>query len=44
MKEELLNIVNEIREAKNLPPVTDLIETDKLREDLEFTSFDSSST
>ena len=35
-----MEIINKIREAKNLQPVSELQITDNLREDLELTSFD----
>lgn len=40
MKEKILGIVNEIRQAKELAPVVSLSESDRLREDLSLTSFD----
>ena len=40
MREKVLNIINEIREAKSLPVLNVLNESDKLREDLNLTSFD----
>ena len=40
MKEEILKIVNDIRVAKGLSIVSELKETDKLRDDLGLTSFD----
>lgn len=40
MKEKILGIVNEIRQAKELAPVASLSESDSLREDLSLTSFD----
>ena len=40
MKEKVLEIVNEIRAAKELSAITQLHAEDNLRDDLEFTSFD----
>lgn len=40
MEQKILSIVNEIRKANNLPILSDLKETDNLRDDLGFTSFD----
>ena len=40
MKEKVLEIVNKIRQVKDLSPVETLREEDNLREDLGFTSFD----
>lgn len=40
MKEKVLAIVNEIRAAKSLEPVTEFKEESRLREDYGFTSFD----
>lgn len=40
MEQKLLEIINKIRIAKNLEPITELKVTDRLREDLNFTSFD----
>ena len=40
MKEKVLEIVNEIRVAKELSAITQLHAEDNLRDDLEFTSFD----
>lgn len=40
MKEKILKIVNEIRESKNLSVCNELNENDRLREDLNLTSFD----
>lgn len=40
MKNELLVIINNIRQAKNQPVVDDLHENDNLRSDLGLTSFD----
>lgn len=40
MKEKVLEIVNEIRAAKDMPAVEALKETDNLRNDLGLTSFD----
>lgn len=40
MEQTILNIINSIREAKELAMVTELHTTDNLREDLGFTSFD----
>lgn len=40
MENKVLEIINKIREAKNLQPVSELQITDNLREDLELTSFD----
>lgn len=40
MKEKVLEIINLIREGKKLPKVMALDELTRLREDLEFTSFD----
>lgn len=36
----LLEVVNSIRENKELEKLSDIKETDRLREDYEFTSFD----
>ena len=40
MEQTILNIINSIREAKELAPVVDLHTSDNLREDLGLTSFD----
>ena len=40
MKNKILEIVNEIMMAKELPMLTTLNEDDRLREDLSLTSFD----
>ena len=40
MKQKILEIINEIREAKSLSPITEIHEETKLREDLDLTSFD----
>lgn len=40
MQEKVLAIINDIRASKELAPVATLNETDKLRDDLELTSFD----
>ena len=40
MENKVLEIINKIREAKNLQPVSELQITYNLREDLELTSFD----
>lgn len=40
MKSKVLEIINDIRVAKSMTPVESLNESDKLREDLSFTSFD----
>lgn len=40
MENKVLEIINKIRKAKNLQPVSELQITDNLREDLELTSFD----
>ena len=40
MKEKVLEVINLIRFAKNLPAVESVTETTRLREDLELTSFD----
>ena len=40
MKAKILEIVNEIMMAKELPMLTTLNEDDRLREDLSLTSFD----
>lgn len=40
MKEEILSIVNAIREEKGLNKLQSLKETDSLRDDIGFTSFD----
>lgn len=40
MKEKVLNIINEIRIAKELNKMKTLNEKDNLRDDLGFTSFD----
>ena len=40
MKQKVLCIINEIREAKSLEPVAELKEETRLREDLSLTSFD----
>lgn len=40
MEEKILEIINSIREAKNLAPVKKLNKEDSLRADLELTSFD----
>ena len=40
MEQKVLNIINEIRAAKNLAPVDSINNETKLREDLALTSFD----
>jgi acyl carrier protein len=40
MEQTILTIINSIRVAQKLTPVTELHATDNLREDLELTSFD----
>lgn len=40
MKEKVLSIINNIRANKGLSPVTELKESDNLRDNLELTSFD----
>ncbi|MBO5674438.1 MAG: acyl carrier protein [Paludibacteraceae bacterium] len=40
MEQTILTIINSIRIAQELTPVTELHTTDNLREDLELTSFD----
>ena len=40
MKQKILEIINRIRVAKELEPLTELNENDKLRDDLGLTSFD----
>lgn len=40
MEQKVLEIINKIRIAKNLEPVAELKVTDRLREDLNLTSFD----
>ncbi len=40
MKDEILKIINKIREAKNLASIDELRPQDRLRDDLGFTSFD----
>ena len=40
MENKILQFINEIRAAKNLAQITNLNREDKLRDDLEFTSFD----
>lgn len=40
MEKEILEIINKIRVAKELSPVEEIKETDKLRENLGLTSFD----
>lgn len=40
MEQKVLLIVNKIRKANNMPILTILNETDNLRDDLGFTSFD----
>lgn len=40
MKEKVLEIINQIRVAKELAPVTELHNEDNLRDDLGLTSFD----
>ncbi len=40
MNEKILEIINEIRAAKNLAPVTEISANTKLRENLGLTSFD----
>ena len=40
MKEKVLNVINLIRAAKNLPVVGNINDNTRLREDLELTSFD----
>lgn len=40
IKESVLSIVNEIRQSKGLAKFEELSDSDRLREDFEFTSFD----
>ncbi len=40
MKETIKDIINGIREAKQLEALTEIKESDRLREDLNLTSFD----
>lgn len=40
MEQKVLEIINKIRIAKNLEPVANLNVTNRLREDLNLTSFD----
>jgi len=40
MKEELLKIINIIRDNKALPPLTAINDQDSLRKDIGFSSFD----
>ena len=40
MREKVLEIINEIRETKSLATLSTISEETKLREDLNFTSFD----
>lgn len=40
MEQKVLEIVNNIRAAKDLAPVSKLQADDRLRDDLDFTSFD----
>lgn len=40
MKDEILKIINKIREAKNVASIDELRPQDRLRDDLGFTSFD----
>lgn len=40
MKENVLEVINLIRVAKNLPAVESVTDNTRLREDLELTSFD----
>lgn len=40
MKQKVLEIINLIREGKGLKPVESVQESDDLRNDLDFTSFD----
>lgn len=40
MKEKILEIINEIRESQSLPSISELRESDNLRDDLGLTSFD----
>lgn len=40
MKQTLLSLINSIRAAKEMAPVVELNAEDRLREDLELTSFD----
>ena len=40
MKTKVLEIVNEIREAKGLDALSEIKDSDRLREDLSLTSFD----
>lgn len=40
MKQKILEIINLIRDGKGLKPVDSIQESDDLRNDLEFTSFD----
>ncbi len=40
MKVTILSIINNIRAAKDMPVLTDLKESDRLREDIGLTSFD----
>lgn len=40
MEQKVLDIINNIRAAKELAPISELHEEDNLRDDLELTSFD----
>ncbi len=40
MKQVILSIINNIRKGKEMPVLTNLKESDRLREDLGLTSFD----
>lgn len=40
MKEKVLEVINLIRVAKNMPAVESITDNTRLREDLELTSFD----
>lgn len=40
MEKKVIDIINEIRRNKNLFPIEDVKSSSRLREDLEFTSFD----
>lgn len=40
MEQKILEIINKIRVAKNMEPIAELKATERLREDLNLTSFD----
>jgi len=40
MEQKILNIINYIRESKDLPALTEIHPSDNLRDEIQFSSFD----